>query len=59
MGDLMLWLGRNPGIRGRAIRALQSRPDLFARFLAAHVGAGDSTGVLSAGAMLGWRLLDT
>jgi menaquinone-9 beta-reductase len=58
MGDLMLWLGRNPGIRGRAIRALQRRPDLFARFLAAHVGAGDSTGVLSAGALLGWQLLD-
>jgi flavin-dependent dehydrogenase len=58
LGDLMLWLGRNPGIRGRVIRALQSRPDLFARFLAAHGGAGDATGVLSAGAMLGWRLLD-
>jgi len=59
LGDLMLWLGRNSGIRGRAIRALQSRPDLFARFLASHGGAGDTTGVLSAGAMLGWRLLNT
>jgi flavin-dependent dehydrogenase len=59
MGDLMLWLGRNRGIRGRVIRALQSRPDLFARFLAAHGGAGDTTGVLSAGAMIGWRLLNT
>ena len=58
LGELMLWLGRNPGIRSRVIRALQSRPDLFARFLAAHGGAGDTTGILSAGAMLGWRLLD-
>jgi flavin-dependent dehydrogenase len=58
LGDLMLWLGRNRGIRGRVIRALQSRPDLFARFLAAHGGAADRTAVLSAGAMLGWRLLD-
>jgi menaquinone-9 beta-reductase len=58
MGDLLLWLGRNPRIRSRAIRALQSRPDLFARLLAAHVGAADSAEPLSAGALLGWRLLD-
>jgi flavin-dependent dehydrogenase len=58
MGDLMLWLGRNPGLRDRAIRVLQSRPKLFAHLLAIHVGVGKSTGLLSAGALLGWRLLD-
>ena len=58
MGDLMLWLGRNPGLRDRAIRVLQSRPKLFAHLLATHVEAGKSTGLLSAGALLGWRLLD-
>jgi flavin-dependent dehydrogenase len=42
MGNLMLWLGRNPRIRGRVIRALQSKPDLFARLLATHVGQGTS-----------------
>jgi hypothetical protein len=57
MGDLMLWLGRHPLIRSRAIRVLQSRPDLFARLLASHAGTADSAELLSAGALLGWRLL--
>jgi menaquinone-9 beta-reductase len=57
MGDLMLWLGRNPRIRARAIRAMQRTPELFARLLAAHVGEGSSAELLSAGASLGLRLL--
>lgn len=57
MGNLMLWLGRNPRIRSRVIRALQSKPDLFARLLATHVGQGISAELLSTGALLGWRLL--
>ena len=57
MGNLMLWLGRNPRIRGRIIRALQNKPDLFARLLATHVGNGTSVELLSIGALLGWRLL--
>ncbi len=57
MGNLMLWLGRNPRIRGRVIRALQSKPDLFARLLATHVGQGTPTELLSTGALLGWQLL--
>jgi len=57
MGRLMLWLGRNPRIRGRVIRALQSKPDLFARLLAAHGGQGSSADLLSTGALLGWQLL--
>jgi flavin-dependent dehydrogenase len=57
MGNLMLWLGRNPRIRGRVMRALQSKPDLFARLLATHVGQGTSKELLSTGAQLGWQLL--
>jgi menaquinone-9 beta-reductase len=58
MGDLMVWLGRHPRIRSRVIRTMQSRPELFERLMAAHVGAADSREMLSAGALLGWRLLD-
>lgn len=58
MGDLMLWLGRNPRIRARVVRALHSKPELFARLLATHVGAADSAEeLISAGALLGWQLL--
>jgi menaquinone-9 beta-reductase len=57
MGNLMLWLGRNPRIRCRVIRALQSKPDLFARLLATHGGQGTPAELLSTGALLGWQLL--
>ena len=57
MGDLMLWLGRNPRIRRRAVCAMKSKPDLFARFLATHVGTTDPQSLLSAGAQFGWQFL--
>jgi len=57
MANLMLWLGRNPRIRRRVIRALEGKPELFARLLATHVGQGTSGELLSTGALLGWRLL--
>lgn len=57
MSRLMLWLGRNPRIRGRVIRALQSKPKVFARLLAVHAGKGSSAELVTAGARLGWRLL--
>jgi len=57
MSNLMLWLGRNPRIRARVIRALQSKPDLFAQLLATHAGQGTPAGLVSAGALLGWQLL--
>jgi len=57
MGNLMLWLGRNPCIRGRVIRALDGKPELFARLLATHVGRIRPAELFSAGALLGWRLL--
>jgi menaquinone-9 beta-reductase len=58
MGDLMLWLGRHPRVRARLIRALQGKPELFARLLAIHVATPDNAEILSAGATLGWSLLD-
>jgi flavin-dependent dehydrogenase len=57
MGNLMLWLGRNPRLRSRVIRALESKPDLFARMLATHVGQGTPGELLSTGARLAWQLL--
>jgi menaquinone-9 beta-reductase len=58
MGDLLLWLGRNPRVRARVVRALHSKSDLFARLLAIHVGAADSAeDLISVGALLGWQLL--
>ena len=57
MGNLLLWLGRNPRIRARAIRAMQRCPELFAGMLAAHVGDATPAELLSAGASLGWNFL--
>ena len=57
MGRLMLWLDRNPKLRNRVILALQSKPELFARTLAMHVGCSSPRDVLFTGAQLGWRVL--
>jgi menaquinone-9 beta-reductase len=57
MSNLLLWLGRNPRIRARAIHAMQRRPELFGRMLAAHVGEATPAELLSAGASLGWNFL--
>jgi menaquinone-9 beta-reductase len=57
MSNLMLWLGRNPRIRERVLRALKNKPDLFAQLVAAHAGQGTSANLFSTGALLGWQLL--
>jgi flavin-dependent dehydrogenase len=57
MAHLMLWLDRNPRLRTRVIRALQGKPELFARTLALHVGYGSARDILLTGVRLGWRLL--
>ena len=57
MGSLMLWLGRNPRIRARALRAMHGNPELFARLLRVHAGDGSPAHLVSAGAQLGLRLL--
>jgi flavin-dependent dehydrogenase len=57
MGRLLLWLDRNPKLRTRVILAFQSKPELFARTLAMHVGHGSAHDILFTGTRLGWRLL--
>ena len=57
MGNLMLWLGRNPCIRARVLRAMHDNPELFARLLATHAGDGNSAQLLATGTQLGLRLL--
>jgi flavin-dependent dehydrogenase len=57
MGNLMLWLGRNPRVRARVLRAMQANPELFARLLATHAGDGSPAHLVAAGAQLGLRLL--
>src|ERR1700747_643503 len=57
MGNLMLWLGRNPRIRTRVLRAMHDNPELFARLLATHAGDGNSAQLVATGTQLGLRLL--
>jgi len=57
MGNLMLWLGRNPRIRARVLRAMHDNPELFARLLATHAADGNSAQLLATGTQLGLRLL--
>jgi menaquinone-9 beta-reductase len=57
MGNMMLWLGRNSGIRERALKALSAKPELFARLVSIHIGQAKPSGVLALSAELGWRYL--
>ena len=59
MGELLLTLAKQEGLRTRSIRTLAKRPELFARLLAVHTGRGAWGDLLSAGAHLGWRFLTT
>jgi flavin-dependent dehydrogenase len=60
MGRMMLLLDRSSSLRHRAIRALSSNPEIFAKLLAMHVGELSLADFVS-GAMLplGWRMLTT
>jgi flavin-dependent dehydrogenase len=57
MGNLMLWLGRNPRVRSRAIRVLQANPELFAQMVATHTGKGTPAHLVATGAQIGFRFL--
>jgi menaquinone-9 beta-reductase len=59
MGDLLLTLGRNNGLRRRVIRMFANRPQLFSRLLEMHTGSPALGNWLSAGANFGWRFLTT
>jgi menaquinone-9 beta-reductase len=56
---LLLLLDRHAGLRHRVMRVFSKHPNVFARFLAAHIGATSQRDLAAAGAMLGWRLVTT
>ena len=57
MGELLLLLDRHPALRARALRALASRPTLFADLLALHTGNLDVIDFARVAATLTWRLV--
>ena len=57
MASLMLLLGRQRGLRGRVLRALEARPRLFRQMLAMHVGRLSAADFAASGLELGWRML--
>ena len=58
MARLMLMLGSRTGLRHRTLRALSSRPDLFAEILSVHVGAVKISDFgVSRALALGWNML--
>src|ERR1035438_7089783 len=57
MADLMLFMDTRARLRRRTIRALESKPVLFHRMLAMHVGQLKPAHILSSGLDLGWRIL--
>lgn len=57
MGRLMLQLAKEPWLRERSLRAMQTRPEIFGRMLAMHAGRGTAGKVVAAGAQFGWEFL--
>lgn len=57
MGRLLLWLGRNTAVRRRALKALASDPELFARLLAVHAGESSPRQFATTSMRLGWQFL--
>ncbi len=57
MANLLLLLGRNAGIRQRALKSLAAKPGLFAELLAIHAGYATTPGIVAASARVGWEFL--
>jgi flavin-dependent dehydrogenase len=57
MGELLLTLDRSPRLRARVLRALASRPALFADLLALHTGNLGAINLARVAASLSWRLV--
>jgi flavin-dependent dehydrogenase len=58
MADLMLFMGRQHGLRRRALTAFSKRPELFSRLLAIHTGNASPFAMgLRATTSLGWHML--
>ncbi len=59
MSKLMLLLDKHPALRRRAMHALSAHPDIFSRLLAVHVGATSPAHLVTTGALLAWRFVET
>lgn len=57
MAKSLLALGAQTALRRRVTRIFERHPQLFARFLAAHVGAKNGLEAFATAASFGWRLL--
>jgi len=57
MGNLLLLLGGQSGLRERILRALEADPQVFESALAYHVGETRPLQLATAGAIFGWRVL--
>src|SRR5271168_138231 len=57
MGQLLLLLDRQNGLRERTMRALEAAPQLFERMLAYHVGETRPLQLAAASAVFGWQFL--
>ena len=57
MAKSLLLLNARAALRQRVTRIFESRPELFASLLAAHVGAEGRAELFVTGMRLGWRLL--
>ena len=57
VGNLLLLLGRQTGLRRRTMRSLEGAPQLFERILAYQMGETRPLELATAGAIFGWRFL--
>lgn len=57
MANLMLFMDTRTRLRTRTMRALESKPALFRRMLALHVGELNPRQILTNGVALGWQIL--
>ncbi|MGB6460887.1 MAG: NAD(P)/FAD-dependent oxidoreductase [Candidatus Acidiferrum sp.] len=57
MGNFLLLLGRQSGLRKRTLRAFESGPEFFDRMLAFHVGKAGPLRLAADGMRFGWRFL--
>lgn len=56
MGRLMLLLAARPALRKRVVASFARKPELFATFLAFHIGRANAADLVATGAELGWQL---
>jgi flavin-dependent dehydrogenase len=57
MARLMLTMDGRPWLQRRALETLASRPELFGKLLAAHVGLLSPGKLARAAATLGWKIV--